>query len=91
MPQRSGLCFNNADGIRFDGMLDVERSCGFPEDRPLGVSLDAVIGAAPEGELCTSDVAKADGLEETRDSGPDCGVLPCTVQCRCYPRYEGAG
>ena len=59
-PEDATLCFNNDDGFRtrFDGLPGMERAYGFqiPEDNLIEVSLDAVYGAAADGEICNFGV-----------------------------------
>ncbi len=59
-PEEATLCFNNDDGFRtrFDGLPGMERaySFQFPEENLIEVSLDAVYGAADEGEICNFGV-----------------------------------
>lgn len=59
-PEEATLCFNNDDGFRtrFDGLPGMERAYGFqfPEENLIEVSLDAVYGAADEGEICNFGV-----------------------------------
>ena len=59
-PEEATLCFNNEDGFRtrFDGLPGMERAYGFqfPEDNLVEVSLDAVYGAAADGEICNFGV-----------------------------------
>ncbi|QIN79943.1 glycine/betaine ABC transporter substrate-binding protein [Rubrobacter marinus] len=59
-PEEATLCFNNDDGFRtrFDGLPGMERAYGFqfPEDNLIEVSLDAVYGAAADGEICNFGV-----------------------------------
>ena len=59
-PEEATLCFNNEDGFRtrFDGLPGMERAYGFqfPEENLIEVSLDAVYGAAAEGEICNFGV-----------------------------------
>ena len=59
-PEEATLCFNNEDDFRtrFDGLPGMERAYGFqvPEDNLIEVSLDAVYGAAADGEICNFGV-----------------------------------
>ena len=59
-PEEATLCFNNEDGFRtrFDGLPGMERAYGFqfPEENLIEVSLDAVYGAAADGEICNFGV-----------------------------------
>ena len=59
-PEEATLCFNNEDGFRtrFDGLPGMERAYGFqfPEENLVEVSLDAVYGAAADGEICNFGV-----------------------------------
>ncbi len=59
-PEEATLCFNNEDVFRtrFDGLPGMERTYGFqfPEENLIEVSLDAVYGAAADGEICNFGV-----------------------------------
>ena len=59
-PEEATLCFNNEDDFRtrFDGLPGMERAYGFqfPEENLIEVSLDAVYGAAADGEICNFGV-----------------------------------
>ena len=59
-PREATLCFNNEDEFRtrFDGLPGMQRAYGFqfPEENLVEVSLEAVYGAAKEGEICNFGV-----------------------------------
>ncbi len=59
-PREATLCFNNEDEFRtrFDGLPGLQRAYGFqfPEENLIEVSLDAVYGAAKEGDICNFGV-----------------------------------
>ena len=59
-PAAATLCLNNDDDFRtrFDGLPGMERAYGFqfPEEGLIEVSLEAVYGAAAEGEICNFGV-----------------------------------
>lgn len=60
-PEEATLCLNNNDDgfrTRFDGLPGLERAYGFrfPEENLIETSLDAVYGAAAEGDICNFGV-----------------------------------
>ncbi len=104
-PEEATLCFNNDDGFRtrFDGLPGMERVYGFqfPEENLIEVSLDAVYGAADEGEICnfgvvftTSGFLRESGLQLLEDDEDFFSVYNPSLTIRGemfeqYPQLRG--
>ncbi len=99
-PEEATLCFNNEDDFRtrFDGLPGMQRAYGFqfPEENLVEVSLDAVYGAADEGEICnfgvvftTSGFLRESGLQLLEDDENFFAVYnpSLTIRGEMYEQY----